>query len=101
MDRPRGYHTKLSQRKTNIMWYSLYVYVCAQSCLTLCDPMNCSPPVFFVYGIFQAPKLEWIIISSSGDIPDPRIETTLLCLLHWQGDYLPVRQRESLKTKHK
>ena len=26
----------------------------AQSCLTLCDPMNCSPPGSSVHGIFQA-----------------------------------------------
>ena len=30
----------------------------AQSCLTLCDPMDCSPPGFFVHGILQARILE-------------------------------------------
>ena len=29
-----------------------------QSCLTLCNPMDCSLPGFFVHGIFQARKLE-------------------------------------------
>ena len=31
-----------------------------QSCLPLCDPMDCSPPDSFVHGIFQARILEWI-----------------------------------------
>ena len=30
-----------------------------QSCLTLSDPMDCSPPGSSVYGIFQAKVLEW------------------------------------------
>ena len=31
----------------------------AQSCLTLSDPMDCSPPGSFVHRIFQARVLEW------------------------------------------
>ena len=31
----------------------------AQSCPTLCDPMDCSPPGSSVHGIFQASVLEW------------------------------------------
>ena len=31
----------------------------AQSCPTLSDPMDCSPPGSLVYGIFQAAVLEW------------------------------------------
>ena len=34
-----------------------------QSCLTLCDPMDCSLPGFSVHGIFQARVLEWVAIS--------------------------------------
>ena len=30
-----------------------------QSCLTLSDPMDCSPPGSSVHGIFQARVLEW------------------------------------------
>jgi len=30
-----------------------------QSCLTLLDPMDCSPPGSSVHGIFQARVLEW------------------------------------------
>ena len=35
----------------------------AQSCLTLCDPMDCSLPVSLVHGIFQARVLEWLAIT--------------------------------------
>ena len=37
----------------------------AQSCPTLCDPMDCSLPGFSVHGIFQARVLEWVAISFS------------------------------------
>ena len=37
----------------------------AQSCLTLCDPMDCSPPDSSVHGILQARILEWGAIPSS------------------------------------
>ena len=33
-----------------------------QSCLTLCDPMDCSLPGFSVHGIFQARILQWVAI---------------------------------------
>ena len=37
----------------------------AQSCLTLCNPMGCSPPGSSVHGISQARILEWVAISFS------------------------------------
>ena len=36
-----------------------------QSCLTLCDPIDGSPPDFPVPGILQARTLEWVAISFS------------------------------------
>ena len=36
-----------------------------QSCLTLCDPTDGSPPGSFVPGILQARTLEWVAISFS------------------------------------
>ena len=35
----------------------------AQSCPTLCDPMDCSLLGFSIRGIFQARTLEWVAIS--------------------------------------
>ena len=58
----------------------------AQSCPTLCDPMDCSLPGFSVHGIFQARVLEWGAISSPGDLPDPGIEPRSPAL---QADALP------------
>ena len=36
--------------------------------------MDCSPPGSSVYGILQERMLEWVSISSPGDLPDPGIE---------------------------
>ena len=37
----------------------------AQSCPTVCDPMDCSPPGPSVNGILQARILEWVVMPSS------------------------------------
>ena len=44
----------------------------AQSCLTLCDPMDCSLPGSTIHGIFQARILEWVAISFSRRSSLPR-----------------------------
>ena len=44
----------------------------AQSCRTLCDPMDCSPPGSSVHGISQARILEWVAISCTRGSPQPR-----------------------------
>ena len=41
----------------------LFVVVQSQLCLTLFDPMDCSPPSSSVHGILQARTLEWVAIS--------------------------------------
>ena len=57
------------------------MWVHAQSCLTLCNPMNCSPPGSSVHGILEARMLEWVAISYSRRIfLTPEIEpTSLMC----------------------
>ena len=47
----------------------------AQSCLTLCDPMDCSLPGFSIHGIFQARVLEWVAVSFSRGSSWPRDRT--------------------------
>ena len=37
-----------------------------QLCLTLCDPIDCSPPGSSIHGIFQARVLEWGAVAFSG-----------------------------------
>ena len=53
----------------------------AQSCQTLCDPMD-----YTVHGILQARILEWVASPSPGDLPNPGIEPRSPAL---QADSLP------------
>ena len=46
----------------------------AQSCLNLCDPMDCSLPGSSVHRILQARILEWVAIPFSRDLPNPWME---------------------------
>ena len=58
-------------------------YVCvlvAQSCPTLWDSMDCSPPGSSVYGILLARVLEWVAISSSRGSSQPRDQTHVYCV---------------------
>ena len=56
----------------NYNFYSENESEVAQSCLTLCDPMDCSLPGSSVHGIFQARVLEWVAISFSSGSSWPR-----------------------------
>ena len=57
-------HRKVIGLKFNEVMYELVT----QSCLTLCDSMDCSPPGSFVHGILQARILEGVVISFSRGI---------------------------------
>ena len=52
-----------------MLWF---VHVHAQSCLTLCDSMNCTLLGSSAHGIFQAGILEWVDISFSRASSQPR-----------------------------
>jgi len=45
----------------------------AQSCLTLSDPMDCSPPGSSIHGIFQARVLEWSAVAKRWTRQKPQI----------------------------
>jgi len=47
----------------------------AQSCLTVYDPMDCSPLGFSIHGIFQAGVPERVVISFSRESSQPRDQT--------------------------
>ena len=64
----------------------------AQSCLTYCDPVDCSLPGSSVHGIFLAKILEWVAISSSRQSSWPRNRTCIP--LHWQAASLPLCHHE-------
>ena len=51
----------------------------AQSCPTLCDPMDCSLPGSSVHEIFQAGILKWVSIPFSRGSSQPRDQTEVFC----------------------
>ena len=51
-----------------------------QSCPTLCDPMDYSPPSSSVHGILQARILEWVVIPFSRGSFGPRDQTHVYCI---------------------
>ena len=73
------------------MWYSLSL----QACPTLCDPVDCSPPVSSVLGSLQARMPEWAALPSSTGL-----NPGLLCLLHWQAGSLPRAPPGKLETAY-
>ena len=73
----------------------MYIYMCmyslfehAQSCPTLCNPMDCSPRGSSVHGLFQARKLEWAAISSSNGSSRSRDRTCISCISSIEGRFL-------------
>ena len=59
-----------------------YAVLClvTQSCLTLCDPMDCSLPGSSVHGILQIRILEWVAFSFSRGSSQPRDQTQVSCI---------------------
>ena len=64
---------------TSHFWVPTVLCSVAQSCPSLCDPMDRSPPGSSVLGIFQTRILEWIAISSSKGSSQPRVRN---CVSH-------------------
>ena len=70
------------------LWSNYYFVLCTviQSCLTLWDPMDCSPPGSSVHGMSQTRILEWVAISFSRECSQPRDRSGSHAL---QADSLP------------
>ena len=64
-----------------------------QSCLTLCDPMNCSPPGSCVHGILQARTLEWVVTPSSRGSSRTTDRTESLMLPALAGEFFTTSKR--------
>ena len=62
-----------------------------QSCLTVCDPMDCSLSGFSVHGILQARILVWVAFPPPTDLPEPGIKPA--------SPVSPVLQADSLSTE--
>ena len=56
-------------------WFTCLLAKSLQSCLTLCDPMDCSPLGSSVHRILQARILEWVAMPSSRGSSWPRDQT--------------------------
>ena len=69
---------------TTLKWYGKVKVLAAQSCPTLCDPMDCSPPDSSVHGILQTKILGWVAMSSSTGSSWPKDQTwTILYITNW------------------
>ena len=92
------------------------VCVCVQSlqsCPTLCDPMDCSPPGSSVLGILQARIIEWVATPSSRGFAWPRDQNHVSCICYtadrfftiksprkpWWTGYFPIIFFLSFQTK--
>ena len=77
---------------------TFYVHVLVtQSCPTLCNPINWSPPGSSIHGILQARVLEWVAISFSRESSKPRDQTRVSqipgrCFNLWATREAPFNQ---------
>ena len=69
----------------------------AQSCPTLCDPMDCSLPGSSVHGIFQAKILEWVAISLSRGSSRPRDRTQVSHIAGKRFNLCTTREAQLLR----
>ena len=70
---------------------ALCVYVCAQLCptLQLHGPQPAS--LLCLWNFFKPEFWSGLPFPNPRDLPKPRLNPHLLCLLHWQADSLPLR----------
>ena len=75
----------------------------AQSCPSLCNSLDCSPPGSSLHEILQVRILEWVAMPSSRGSLWPRDETWVSCLLRWWVDSLPTElsRKPSYLYKHR
>ena len=69
------------------------VYVFSRSVISLCDPVDYSPPGSSVHGVSQARILEWVAISSSKGSNQPKDQTPVSAALLADSLRFSVSQR--------
>ena len=67
-------------RKLGRSSFTVLVCLVTQSCLTLCDPIDGSPPGSSVHGILQARILEWVATPFSRGSSQARDQTQASCI---------------------
>ena len=79
---------------TYILHICTYMYVCVcvctQSCLTGCDPMDCSPPDSSARESLQSRLLEWLPFPPRGDLPDPELKPASFTSHALAGDFFTM-----------
>ena len=75
------------------------LFVLTQLCLTLCNPINCSPAGSSVHKIFQARILEWVAISYFTPLLPPFF--TSISQKHLETLVLHLAERLSLQRKER
>ena len=65
----------LRRTRREVAWRQGKESEVAQSCPTLCDPIDCNPPGSSIHGIFQARVLEWVATAFSRGSSQPRDRT--------------------------
>ena len=99
-----------------LIWYLIILWkvLVTQSCLTLCDPLDCSLPGSFVHEILQARILEWVAIPFSRGSSQPKdwIEVSYIAgrfftvwatreaQEYWSGPYFGT-QEDTLQNSQK
>ena len=96
---PRTWQGITSSRKSSLLVYTKCLFsaflqytLCKhaksfQWCLTLCKPMDCSPPSFSVHGILQVRIPSRSPCPPPGDLPNPGIKPTYLTSLALAGGF--------------
>ena len=79
-DRPRSPTLQTNSLSSKPPGKVLTKMLVTQSCPTLCNPMDCSPPGFSIHGILQARKLEWVAIPFSRGSSWPMDWTHVSCI---------------------
>ena len=79
-------------------------FVCSvqslQLCLTLCNPMDCSPQGSSAHEILQARILEWVALLFSRDLPDPGIKPVSLTSPRLAGRFFTTSTTREAPPNH-
>ena len=73
------WHKASAQEMLYAVWLKVKVLF-AQSCLTLCNPVDCSPPGSSIHGVLQERTLEWAAVPFSRRSWQPRDWTWVSCI---------------------
>ena len=77
--KPKGHYNQQACSHCACVRACMHAHARAQSCLTLCKPIDCSPSSSYIYGISQARILEWVAIPFSRGSAQPRDRACISC----------------------